>query len=53
MARADTALKVRVTPGVELTSSIEILSGIADTTVKVITLGQQLVKDGTAVLIQP
>lgn len=53
VARADTARKVRITPGVELTSSIEILSGIPDTTVKVITLGQQLVKDGTAVLIQP
>ncbi len=53
MVSADTARKTRVTTGIEQDSLIEILSGIADTTIQVITTGQQFVKDGGPVILQP
>ncbi|MCX6640783.1 MAG: efflux RND transporter periplasmic adaptor subunit [bacterium] len=48
-----TARKVRVTTGIDLGTRMEILSGLADTTYKIITTGQQFVKDGGSVTIQP
>jgi len=53
VVRADTAWKARITPGAELDTRTEILSGISDTTAQVITAGQQFAKDGGPVTIQP
>jgi membrane fusion protein (multidrug efflux system) len=50
--RSDTARKVRIVPGVEQDSTVEILSGISDTTMKIITTGQQFARDGNPVAVQ-
>jgi RND family efflux transporter MFP subunit len=53
IVRADSARKMRVNLGADLGASQEILQGLADTTVQVITAGQQMVKDKSPVQIQP
>jgi RND family efflux transporter MFP subunit len=53
IVRADSARKVQVTLGTDLGASQEILQGLTDTTIQVITTGQQMVKDKSPVQIQP
>jgi membrane fusion protein (multidrug efflux system) len=53
VVRQDTARQVRVETGAEQESRVEILSGLPDTTVQIITTGQQYVKPGSPVIVQP
>jgi RND family efflux transporter MFP subunit len=52
-ASSAVAQKVRLKTGIEQDSTVEIVSGLADTSITVITTGQQFVKDGGAIKIQP